>query len=219
MRLLISDSGNLGRATAKQCEEEGVFFGFFEDKRTAPETDIAVYVGRGRRFDQFLDFCTEKGISVLQCSSDVDMATRPQPRTPVFDVPNAAESVMLFLEQMERLAKSLKRRGIEVDWMLTESHQASKKSPPRTALRLAEILGIPREKIHSLRRRSEFHSYHGLLGYVKDSDEGFEYACRVEGMGPYAKGILKLAAGLHRENQEIVIRKGGLYKTSDIRHR
>lgn len=218
MHLLISDRGNFGKAISEACGER-VSYCFFSAPmfRSARDT-IGIYVGRGRHFGEFLNYCTMANVPVLQCSSDIDLAGRKL-GTPVFDVPNAAEMVMLFLKQMEQLSEDLKRRGIEVDWVLTESHQASKSSPPRTALRIAEILGIPTRETISLRRRPEFHAHHILQGYVKGSSEMLEYACRVKGLAPYAQGVLRLAIDLCDEIETAGRRQPGLYRATDIRPR
>ena len=214
MRLLISDKGELGVATGERCKEEGAHFGFFDNERNAPHCDVGVYVGRGRRFNDFISFCERHRIPMLQCSSDVDLRFRlARPALPVANVPNASEAVYQFTRQVKALAGELSKKAIPVTWKLSESHQRTKTSPPATALHIAELLGIPPEKFHSVRRRSDRHSKHMITAIVGGGDERYRLECEVWGLEPYARGILKIARGFVSNG---VPRRDGIYTLDDF---
>lgn len=198
MRLIISDRGNLGVALAEQCIKDSIPAVWYDEARFASDIGqdaVAVYVGGGRRFAEFLDFCHTSGdIPMLQCSSDVDVHRLRTP-LPIADVNNAAESVAHFIRNLKSLVRDLHERHMAVEWKLSESHQRTKTSPPGTALRIAALLGIPPEKIHSVRRRDDRHSKHIVHAIVGDGHERYRLECEVLGLEPYARGIIKIARG------------------------
>ncbi len=216
MRLLISDPGNLGCALEKECQQRRVPFAWYggTDGTKHRGNTIGVYVGRGRRFDEFHAYCAEHGrIPILQCSSDVRILTS---NTPIYDVPNASSSVRFFIDSFKQLVQRFEREGVGITWRLTETHQAGKTSPPRTAQILADIGRIEPKNVTSIRVSPEHHAKFFLEGTVLGTGEKIELCCKVQGLQPYALGIIGIASALDKEIRAKGLRDSSVYTVADI---
>ena len=195
-RILIVGRGAVASAVERLCIAESRKYTYFPwEGGHVP--DVAIHVGSGREFGDLLQFCSSAGrnIPILQCSSPIEPHKTPV-RSAVFDVPNAALPLLLFLEFAYQLSRHVLVSDLgSHNWRLEESHQESKQRVSSTAETIAKHLQIPIEHVIKDRSRPEPHAYHHLKGVAAGVEMDLSF--KVEGRRPYAEGMIYLARRLH----------------------
>jgi len=159
---------------------------------------LVVHAGSGREIDAVVQFCTQTG-SVLLDLSTGDSKLPDMTRFPVIICPNVNLQMVYFMAMIKQSSKHFRGQDIKI----TESHQASKRSKPGTAIYLSRSLELPENEIKSERDPkiqeevigipSEFldrHAYHQIV--IKDADIEIRLETRVYGKSAYAAGLSKI---------------------------
>lgn len=159
---------------------------------------MVVHAGSGRELDEVFDYCAKGGAVLL----DLSTAGSRYPETlefPVVVCPNVNMAMLSFMAMVRRSAGLF--RGLDID--ISESHQASKKTSPGTAVHLARSLGVPETAIRSERDPQvqrevlgipeEFldrHACHEIV--IRDAQVEIRMQTRVLGKSAYASGLSQL---------------------------
>lgn len=147
----------------------------------------------------------------------------PMTTFPVVRAPSLALRVIEFMKTVKFHSEThLKKNGLNVS--ICVSHQLTKKTPPGTALAIAELLGVPPSAIEDLRTTEaqkafgvpeehlERHSYHSVR--FGPADCATELTIRINGLREYAEGALIIAVAL--DKHRAVIKDGGVFTVSYI---
>ena len=159
---------------------------------------MVVHAGSGREFEDVVGFCAKTMSPLLELSTSGGRL----PLSPVFPIvvcPNVNMQMLSFMAMVKQAAGYFKGQDIKI----TESHQATKRTKPGTAIHLASSLGVPEEKIRSIRDPKvqsetlhipdEFldrHAYHEVL--IKSGEVEIRLETRVLGKSAYACGLNRL---------------------------
>ncbi len=112
-----------------------------------PKATLVFHCGSGRELSEAVAFCDAHQIPLVQASSGMDLSKVRAARFPLIDAPNISLPVIKLMACLESGKTEL--QGLQVT--IAESHQASKKTVPSTAVKFAEILGSDPSKIVSVR--------------------------------------------------------------------
>jgi len=188
--------------------------------RTAVDSDlpaIVLHAGSGREMAACLEFCSRTQSIFLQLSTGLESAP-PSPGFPYIVCPNTSILVLKLLSLLRAHPRIF--AGHEIS--LTESHQASKTSEPGTAFAFAASLGIPRERIHSIRdpntQMDEIgipaahlpaHAWHRIS--IRDAAAEVTLETRVLGLTTYAEGAWEIVQAAREARLD-----GGTYSVLDV---
>ena len=159
---------------------------------------IVVHAGSGRELPAVIDYCAHTGSLLLDLSTG-DSALPDTPSFPIVRCPNVNTEMLAFMAMVKRAAALFQGCAIT----LTESHQASKTSPPGTALYLAKALGLDEKAIHSVRDPAvqaeqlaipaanlDRHAYHEIT--IRSPEVEIRLETRVLGKTAYAQGLARV---------------------------
>ena len=173
----------------------------WEDRADAlPGSNIVVHAGSGRELADVVDYCT-KSNSILFELSTADLAVPERINFPVIICPNVNMQMVYFMAMVRQASKYFKGQTIEI----TESHQATKKTKPGTAIYLAHQLGVPESEIRSERNPERQHKIFGIPNEylarhachkiaIKSPDAEITLETRVLGKTAYATSLSKIIA-------------------------
>lgn len=182
------------------------------DSLPTPST-IVLHAGSGRELPTVVAKCNELSIPVIQASTGIDNSYLPTPlKIAIIDAPNLAIPIVKFMYALEQIAPLFR----EYEILISESHQASKKTIPGTARAFASALGVPDEQIRSVRdvatQQSEFnvpesalkgHAIHRIE--IEGQGVHLSLGTRILGRNAYCHGVIALASvidkvppGVHR---------------------
>ena len=161
---------------------------------------MVVHAGSGRELDEVFDYCAKGGAVLLDLSTAG--SRYPEPLAfPVVVCPNVNMPMLSFMAMVRQSAGLF--RGLDIG--ISESHQASKKTSPGTAVHLARSLGVPEAAIRSERDPQvqrevlgipeEFldrHAYHEIV--IRDGQAEIRMQTRVLGKSAYASGLARVVA-------------------------
>lgn len=159
---------------------------------------MVVHAGSGRELGDVFDFCSATG-SILLDLSTAGMDYPAEAAFPLVVCPNVNMQMLSFMAMVRQSAGLF--RGLDIG--ISESHQASKKTSPGTAVHLARSLGVPEAAIRSERDPrvqrevlgipEEFldrHAYHEIV--IRDAQVEIRMQTRVLGKSAYASGLSQL---------------------------
>jgi len=209
----IAEPGRLAQAIV----DYGVDFEAFsvQDVRTPQNADFLVYC---RRSDTTLgaavSFCHENRIPLALLSSGINADQIRALRFPLIKVPNASLPIVRFLLDVEEAALRHKNWPVTI----TEHHQPTKKDVSGTALKIADMLGVGKEAIVSVRNWEQSQREHNI---PEETREG--YAIHdvtftnpetnidttplhvvVHGRETYARGLMTLAGAVLGHPEEFL---------------
>lgn len=173
---------------------------------------IVVHAGSGRELPTVIDYCARTSGILLDLSTTDP--TLPAALTfPIVRCPNVNAEMLAFMAMVKQAAALFREHEIT----LTESHQASKTSPPGTAIYLARSLGLSEAAIRSVRdpvmqatqlaipaANLDRHAYHEIA--IRSPEVEIRLETRVLGKAAYARGLasvidvvatMELAPGVH----------------------
>ncbi len=110
------------------------------------DSRIVVHAGSGRELPEVIDYCSNTNILLFELST-ADSMIPDNVDFPVIICPNVNLQMLRFMAMVRQAARYFRGRTIEI----TESHQATKKSKPGTAIYLANQLGVSESEIRSER--------------------------------------------------------------------
>lgn len=123
------------------------------------ENVIFFHCGSGRLLPAMMDVCGGRGCALIQASSSlkdengdpIEISADSHNFThPFIDAPNLALPVLAQMLVAEKLGEMLKKIGIS-DASVIETHQATKKTVPKTACEFGRYLDLKKESIVSVR--------------------------------------------------------------------
>jgi 4-hydroxy-tetrahydrodipicolinate reductase len=169
---------------------------------------IIVHAGSGREIENIVTFCSPRHLTLVELSTTGHLEN-VHPEFPVVICPNTNILILKFMAMLQSQGHLFSEHEIEI----LESHQADKKSEPGTAISMAESLGMPKEKIISVRdpliqeRRIGIppehlarHAYHRIR--ITDGNVGIVMETRVSGQAPYASGLARIVEGICKRDLE-----------------
>jgi len=176
------------------------------------ERCIVVHAGSGRELGDVFAFCAGTGATLLDLST-AGSAYPDAASFPIVICPNVNMQMLYFMAMVKHAARYFRGQDIRI----SESHQASKRTTPGTAVYLADSLGVPESRIRSERdpqiqheklgipsEHLDRHAWHEILIGTPDVD--IRLQTRVLGKSAYASGLAgvlgivaarKLAPGCH----------------------
>lgn len=198
MNVFIVGNGKLARELLEQpLKFTGCRVRPWDERGSSVTRAVVVHAGSGRELPDVGAFCEETTSPLLELSTGSELMTSSG-----FPIVICANTNILMLKFMSMLRTSghlfLKHR-ISV----TESHQATKKSLPGTALHIAESLGIGACDVLSVRdpeyQRSALglstksldrHAFHEVV--IEADGCTLSLQSRVEGSTPYVEGVASI---------------------------
>lgn len=199
MDILIAGAGKLAQELLGQSPKfGGAQVRPWGDRRSEAARSVVVHAGSGRELPDLCAFCDKTGSPLLELSTGSGLASAAG-----FPIVLCANTNILMLKFMSMLRKSgplFRHYRISV----TESHQATKKSVPGTAVHIAQSLGIEASAVLSVRdagyqtSRLGFsqadlarHAFHEVV--IEDGGCTLRLQSRVEGATPYVDGVASIA--------------------------
>jgi hypothetical protein len=172
----------------------------------SPGKIIVVHAGSGRELGAALEYCSHNRAVLLELST----AATPLPSAPDFPLvlcPNVNMQMLAFMAMLHFGSRFFKGQSIAI----TESHQATKTTPPGTALHIAASLGVDPAAITSLRDPAvqreqlgipeQFLARHALHRISIDSgDVSIRLETRVLGKAAYASGLSQILEQLVQQD-------------------
>ncbi len=175
-----------------------------------------IHVGSGRQLSEVIAFCTKTGIPLIQAATGMTYKLQPKAGFVCIDSPNLALPILKFMHGLHEMGFS-PVKGYKIT--LLESHQATKKSVPGTAVKMATSLGLRLDSIISIRdpsaQMNEFrvpkefldgHAIHQIT--VEGLGVSLSFETRVYGREAYLHGILALIALFQENNNESLLATG-----------
>ncbi len=168
---------------------------------------VVVHAGSGREMADVLSFCARHQLVLIELATTGALAGIE----PSFPVVICANTNILMLKFMAMLhAQGHLFAGYDI--RVLESHQASKKSAPGTAISLARALNVPTEEIVSVRdplaqeqlgipaHHHARHAYHHIT--ITDGAVELVLETKVLGQTPYAAGLAGIVDAVRARNLE-----------------
>ena len=167
---------------------------------------VVVHAGSGRELESIVSYCGRTGSPLIELATGSTIADHktdfPVP-VPVVLCPNTNILMLKFMAMLAASGHHFKDYTVRV----TESHQADKSSVPGTAVNMAASLGLPGDRIRSIRDPRvqeetlniphEFlsrHAYHRIE--IEDPVTSLCFETRVLGRAPYAEGVAKIISAV-----------------------
>lgn len=143
---------------------------------------IVVHAGSGRELPHVCAFCAETGSALLELSTGSEVTAASG--FPIVLCANTNILMLKFMSMVRTSGHLFKQYAISV----TESHQATKKSVPGTAVHIAESFGVDASEVRSIRDvESQRHAFHEIV--IEDGGCTVKLQSRVEGRAPYVDGV------------------------------
>lgn len=169
---------------------------------------VVVHAGSGRELKDAVSFCRETGSILVELATGSDIENI-EIDFPVVVCPNTNILMLKFLAMLAASGHHFRNYKINI----AESHQAGKSSVPGTAVAMADSLGLPREKILSIRDPQEQrealqipseylarHAYHRIE--IEDHVGRIVLETKVCGPAPYADGLARILSALRSNTLE-----------------
>jgi len=167
---------------------------------------MVVHAGSGRELSDVIEFCSATDSILLDLSTG-DSRLPDTVAFPVVICPNVNMQMLSFMAMIKQAAGYFQGQDIEI----TESHQASKTTKPGTAVHLAKSLGVPENRIQSLRDPKvqrevlgipspflDRHAYHEIV--IKNPEVAIRLETMVLGKSAYASGLAKVVEIVSKSN-------------------
>ncbi|MBS1157995.1 MAG: hypothetical protein H6R15_414 [Proteobacteria bacterium] len=180
----------------------------WSDAAKAEGTTVVVHAGSGRELEDAIAYCQKTGSVLIELATGSVIENRKL-NFPVVVCPNTNILMLKFLAMLAASGHYFKDYKVRV----IESHQAGKSSVPGTAVALAQSLGLPSEKILSIRDPEEQrdtlkippeylarHAYHRIE--IEDAVGSIALETRVFGPAPYASGLAQIISALRANKLE-----------------
>lgn len=215
MTIIIAGSGKL--ATELLNVLPGLVSGevlAWADAAKAETPCVVVHAGSGRELDSILAYCAKTASPLIELATGSAIADHetdfpvPVP-APVVVCPNTNILMLKFMAMLAASGHHFTGYSVRV----TESHQADKSSVPGTAVNMAASLGLPGDRIRSIRDPhvqqeslnipQEFlsrHAYHRIE--IEDPVTSLTFETRVFGSAPYAEGVAKIISAVRSHSLE-----------------
>lgn len=209
MTIIIAGSGKL--ATELLNVLPGMVSGevlAWADAETAAAPCVVVHAGSGRELGSIVSYCGRTGSPLIELATGSTIADH-KTDFPVVVCPNTNILMLKFMAMLAASGHHFKDYSIRV----TESHQADKTSVPGTAVNMAASLGVPGDRIHSVRDPQvqqeslnipqEYlsrHAYHRIE--IEDPVTSLCFETRVLGRAPYAEGVSKIISAVRSHTLE-----------------
>jgi dihydrodipicolinate reductase len=178
------------------------------DMARAEGRGVVVHAGSGRELEDAIAYCQQTGSTLVELATGSVLETR-EVGFPVVVCPNTNILMLKFMAMLAASGRYFRNDKVRI----TESHQAEKASVPGTAVALARSLGLPSEKIHSIRDPREQmeslhvppehlsrHAYHRVE--IEDQVSSITLETRVFGPAPYADGLAQIIAAIQSHEIE-----------------
>ncbi|WP_243362723.1 dihydrodipicolinate reductase C-terminal domain-containing protein [Fundidesulfovibrio terrae] len=159
---------------------------------------VVVHAGSGRELDSIVSYCNKTASTLIELATGSLIASHAT-NFPVVVCPNTNILMLKFMAMLATSGHHFKDYNIKV----VESHQADKSSVPGTAVSIASSLGLPSDKIQSVRDPreqsdafgipSEYlsrHAYHRIE--IEDPVCKISFETKVFGRSPYAAGVAQI---------------------------
>lgn len=173
--------------------------------RIEPKNIIClVHAGSGRLLSEAIHFCSTYSTPLIQASTGQEtFSILPQKPSFIFlEAPNLSIPILKFMHLMEQAARLFKGYDVQIK----ESHQASKKTVPGTALIMAQALGKNLNDIQSIRDVKEQENLgipkEHLAGHAvhwinfKGSGAELLFQTKIFGRTAYAFGLIQIIQAL-----------------------
>jgi len=169
---------------------------------------IVVHAGSGRELEDVITYCRKTESTLVELATGSEIMNR-HVNFPVVVCPNTNILMLKFLAMLVASGHHFKDYTVSV----VESHQSDKSSVAGTAVALAHSLGLPDEKIVSVRNPSEQrealgippeylsrHAYHRIE--IEDHVGRIILETRVFGPAPYAAGLAQILSAVRSNTLE-----------------
>lgn len=209
MTIIIAGSGKL--ATELLNVLPGLVSGevlAWADAAKAETPCVVVHAGSGRELDNILAYCAKTASPLIELATGSAIADC-KTDFPVVVCPNTNILMLKFMAMLAASGHHFKDYTVRV----TESHQADKTSVPGTAVTMAASLGLPGDRIHSIRDPrvqqeslnipQEYlsrHAYHRIE--IEDPVTSLCFETRVLGRAPYAEGVARIISAVRSHTLE-----------------
>ncbi len=171
----------------------------WDDRSTSgSDSRIVVHAGSGRELPEVIDYCTNTNTLLFELST-ADSMIPGIVDFPVIICPNVNLQMIRFMAMVRQVSRYFKGQTIEI----TESHQATKKTKPGTAIYLANQLGVSESEIQSERnpeRQQKIfaipdeylarHAYHKIT--ITNPEAEITLETRVLGKTAYATSLSEI---------------------------
>ena len=176
---------------------------------------IFVHVGSGRQYGESLQRAIENDASYIQAATEKNITMKIPDKTNItfINAPNLDTNIIKLFHVFKCAKGLFKDEQISI----IESHQKEKTSLPGTAVKFCDFLGIPYERIESIRdpeRQKELdisnlkqHAYHKIR--IGDNSSSITIETKIEGLESYVKGLSKIV-------QCVPMLKNGTYEIEDL---
>ena len=173
----------------------------WDDRSTSvSDSKIVVHAGSGRELSEVIDYCANTNTILFELST-ADSIIPETVNFPVIICPNVNLQMLRFMAMVRQACRYFKGQTIEI----TESHQATKKTKPGTAIYLANQLGVSESEIRSERNPERQlkifgipnkylsrHAYHKIA--ITSPDAEITLETRVLGNTAYATSLSEIVA-------------------------
>lgn len=203
MQVFVAGTGKLGSELLKSLSStQEQTISPWQGEPASSERSIVVHAGSGRELQTISNFCARTSSVLIELSTGSAIESLDV-CFPIVLCPNTNILMLKFMHMLESSGSLFSG----YDLQLTESHQASKKSVPGTAVAIANALRIPIDEIASVRdpaiQKGELkireehlarHAFHRIR--INDSSCQIEMESRVVGDSPYASGVQQIIAAV-----------------------
>ncbi len=186
------------------------------------EKSIGLHLGSGEFLEEFISFCEENKVPLIQGSSGMKVPT--DRNLVIVNAPNLSLTIMKLLSALPVFTDAFKS-GMKIS--LVESHQKSKgENISGTALAIAQSLDLPESAITMVRDPGiqrligvpeEYLDGHAKHNLIFRGEYGVRVSIEIEvdGRETYAEGAIVLAEALANLSEPL---KNGVYELKDILH-
>jgi len=170
----------------------------WDERDSLGDRSMVIHAGSGRELSDVIEFCSATGSILLDLSTG-DSQFPATTTFPVVICPNVNAQMLYFMAMVKQSSKYFRGQDIRI----TESHQASKRTKPGTAISLAKSLGVAETKIRSERDPKvqnetlgipssylDRHAYHEVV--IKNPEVEIRLETRVLGKSAYASGLARI---------------------------
>lgn len=178
------------------------------DAARAETPCVVVHAGSGRELDSIVAYCAKTASPLIELATGSAIADH-ETDFPVVICPNTNILMLKFMAMLAASGHHFKDYSVRV----TESHQADKSSVPGTAVNMAASLGLPGDRILSVRDPhvqqeslsipQEYlsrHAFHRIE--IEDPVTSLTFETRVFGSAPYAEGVARIISAVRSHTLE-----------------
>jgi hypothetical protein len=209
MVVIVAGSGKLARELLSELPGRiAARVVAWADADKGAESSVVVHAGSGRELEDVIAYCEDTGSILVELATGSEIEGRDV-GFPVVVCPNTNILMLKFMAMLA--ANGHYFTGYKIG--LVESHQAGKSSVPGTAVALAQSLGLPSEKIRSIRDPREQreslrispeylarHAYHRIE--IEDHVGRIVLETKVFGPAPYAEGLAQILSAIRSNTLE-----------------